>query len=199
MNIEPLVRDSEGYGVHSLIPDSDDEYIDLSKINAFRGRKISRVAFEDDAPETLVTRFFENDDADISEWIPTQPEPNAILIAVSDTDDGPYAWFVSNEEIHVIDPDPRSRPFSPKVIPVADDIKLDPFKVPFIDVSSGHLAMKYCGLNLPTRACESGAGFYVGTENGNGPVSRESVEYFGSEEEAIKAIKNGSWTQRQEP
>lgn len=179
MNIESLVRDSEGYGVHSLIPDSDDEYIDLSKISAFRGRKISRVAFEDDAPETLITRFFENDDADISEWIPTQPEPNAILIAVSDTDNGPCAWFVSNEKIHVIDP--------------------DPFKAPSIDASSGHLAMRYYGFNLPIQACESGAGFYVGTENGNGPVSRESVEYFGSEEEAIKAIKNGSWTQRQEP
>ena len=169
VNIEPLARDSDGYGVHSLIPDSDEEYIDLSKLSAFRGRKISRVSFEDDAPESLVTRFYEKDDADISEWIPTPPEPNAILIAVSDTDDGPYAWFVSDEANHVI------------------------------DSSIGQLAIKYSGLSLPIQVCESGAGFYVGTQNDTGPVSRESAEYFSNEEEAINAIKYHSWTQRQEP
>lgn len=199
MNIQPLVRDSDGYGVHSLIPDCDDEYIDLSKISAFQGRKISRVAFEDDAPEKLVTRFFENDDADISEWIPTPPEPNAILIAVSDTDDGPYAWFVSSEATHVIDPDRRSRHATRKVANVSGNIELDPFKTPFINDSIGYLAMKYGGLNLPIQVCESGAGFYIGTKNDSSPFSRESVEYFGSEDEAVKAIKCGSWTQRQEP
>lgn len=67
------------------------------------------------------------------------------------------------------------------------------------DASIGHLAMKYGGLSLPIQVCESGAGFYLGTENGSGPVSRESIEYFGSEDEAAKAIKCGTWTQRQEP
>lgn len=199
MIIEPLVRDEDGYGVHTLIPDTEEEYIDLSKISAFRGRNISRIAFEDDAPEMLVTRFFENDDADISEWTPTPPEPNAILIAVSDTDDGPYAWFVSNEETCAIDPDTRSRPSTREVVNVSGSIELDPFKVPYINDSIGYLAMKYGGLNLPIQVCESGAGFYIGTKNDSRPVSRESIEYFGSEEEAVKAIKCGSWTQRQEP
>lgn len=63
---------------------------------------------------------------------------------------------------------------------------------------TAHLAKKYCGLNLPVRVCESRAGFYIGTQIGGGPVSRESVEYFGSEEEATKALESGSWTQRQE-
>lgn len=97
--IEPLVRDAEGYGVHKLIPETEQEYIDLSKISAFAGRKISWVAFEDDAPEALIARFFENENADISDWIPTPPEATAILIAVCDTEDGPYAWFVSSGEL----------------------------------------------------------------------------------------------------
>jgi hypothetical protein len=168
--IEPLVRDAEGYGVHRLIPDTDAEYIDLSQVSAFKGCKISKVAFEDDAPEALIARFFENDVADISDWIPTPPEPTAILIAVSDTDDGPYAWFISTGESHIT-----------------------------MSGKTGHLAKKYCGLNLHLRVCESRAGFYIGTQMGGGPVSRESVEYFGSEEEATEAFDSGSWTQRQEP
>ena len=46
--------------------------------------------------------------------------------------------------------------------------------------------------------CESGAGFYIGAtdaETGE-PVARDSVEYWGTKEEAIEVLKSRSWTQR---
>jgi hypothetical protein len=46
--------------------------------------------------------------------------------------------------------------------------------------------------------CESGAGFYIGaTDSETGePVARDSVEYWGTREEAVKVLKDKSWTQR---
>ena len=64
----------------------------------------------------------------------------------------------------------------------------------------GKLAKEYCGLSLDIIVMSSPAGYYIGTGNEEyGPVSRESLEYFSTEKECETALRNGSWTQRDEP
>jgi hypothetical protein len=53
------------------------------------------------------------------------------------------------------------------------------------------------GFNLPLQVLRSAKGFYIGTANDEGPVSRESVEYWDSLQAAADALKNQRWTQRQ--
>ncbi|ELN6260721.1 hypothetical protein RZW58_000968, partial [Salmonella enterica] len=52
-------------------------------------------------------------------------------------------------------------------------------------------------LSLPLKVLSSRFGFYIGTENEMGPVSRESVEYFTTAELAERALEQGSWSQRE--
>lgn len=56
-----------------------------------------------------------------------------------------------------------------------------------------------CGVQLPLEVLQSPAGFYIGTSNKGMPFSRESVQYWPSEEAASDALKNGTWTQKLEP
>ncbi len=59
----------------------------------------------------------------------------------------------------------------------------------------GQLAAQF-GYALPLRVLSSNAGFYIGTANHSGPITRESQEYFPSEEAALKALETSGWTQR---
>lgn len=54
------------------------------------------------------------------------------------------------------------------------------------------------GFNLSLQVLRSANGFYIGTANDSGPVSRESVEYWDSLQAASDALKNHRWTQRQD-
>lgn len=65
----------------------------------------------------------------------------------------------------------------------------------------GLLAREFCNLSLPLRVLRSGAGFYIGTYDESGPVSRESVEYWPDQAAAEKALSDGgdAWTQREHP
>lgn len=60
----------------------------------------------------------------------------------------------------------------------------------------GQLANSFCGLILPLKVYRSGAGFYIGTYDEEGPCSRESNEYYRSEKLAQVALDSGSWTQK---
>lgn len=64
----------------------------------------------------------------------------------------------------------------------------------------GLLAERYgCG-RYPLQVLSSGAGYYIGTQDARGlPVSRESKEYYAREDEAQKALREGTWTQRKHP
>lgn len=64
---------------------------------------------------------------------------------------------------------------------------------------TGVLAFQYCGERLPLQVCHSAAGFYIGTWDDEGPCSRESAEYFRTEEAAQTALQSGNWTQRAYP
>ncbi|EWH28531.1 hypothetical protein [Pseudomonas aeruginosa] len=65
--------------------------------------------------------------------------------------------------------------------------------------SIGYLALTYVGKRLPLQVRQSGAGHFIGTADDNGPVSRESVEYFRSYEAAEQALSTGRWQQRLHP
>ncbi len=54
---------------------------------------------------------------------------------------------------------------------------------------SGYLALAYTGKRLPLQVLRSAAGHYIGTADEDGPVSRESVEYFRSQHAADHALE----------
>ena len=61
------------------------------------------------------------------------------------------------------------------------------------------LALAYTGKRLPLQVHHSAAGHYIGTADEDGPVSRESVEYFRSQHAADHALTTGRWQQRIHP
>jgi len=62
--------------------------------------------------------------------------------------------------------------------------------------SFGKLALTtYCGKFLPLEVLHSAAGHYIGTRDTEGPVSRESREYFRSHAAAQRALERGGWSQ----
>lgn len=63
----------------------------------------------------------------------------------------------------------------------------------------GYLALAYTGKRLPLQVRLSAAGHYIGTADEDGPVSRESVEYFHSHQVAAHALVTGRWQQRIHP
>ncbi|CFL24426.1 hypothetical protein [Burkholderia pseudomallei] len=60
----------------------------------------------------------------------------------------------------------------------------------------GALAWRYTGKRLPLRVLRSVAGYYIGTADDEGPISRESVEYFPIRDLAERALVADCWTQR---
>jgi hypothetical protein len=63
---------------------------------------------------------------------------------------------------------------------------------------SGFLAGR-AGYFLALQVLSSAAGFYLGTCDQGGPVSRESVEYFPTISAAEAALASGDFTQRTSP
>ncbi|WP_263147701.1 hypothetical protein [Pseudomonas sp. RIT-PI-AD] len=60
----------------------------------------------------------------------------------------------------------------------------------------GELARVHCELTLPLQILYSRAGYYIGTVCEDGlPCSRESREYFDTQQAAEIALQNGTWTQ----
>lgn len=53
------------------------------------------------------------------------------------------------------------------------------------------------GFELYIQVLSSQRGFYIGTANEMGPVSRESVEYYKTSQQADIALEKGEWTQRE--
>lgn len=62
--------------------------------------------------------------------------------------------------------------------------------------SIGQLALQYAGQRLPLQVLQSASGHFIGAADNDGPVSRESVEYFVSRAAAESALATGCWQQR---
>jgi hypothetical protein len=62
----------------------------------------------------------------------------------------------------------------------------------------GQLAREFGGQSLPLQVLRSAAGFYLGTLEDGMPYTRESVEYWPTQEQAERAMAIGEdgWTQR---
>ena len=67
-----------------------------------------------------------------------------------------------------------------------------------LDKPHGKIAYEVLGRRLELMPLQSGRGFYLGTHDDCGPVSRESAEYWPTYVEAEAALKAGpeNWTQR---
>lgn len=61
---------------------------------------------------------------------------------------------------------------------------------------NGYLASR-AGYMLPLQVLQSAAGYYIGTCDQGGPVSRESMEYFPDADTASQSLTRGLWTQRE--
>lgn len=61
--------------------------------------------------------------------------------------------------------------------------------------------MKQYGRQKQLKVCQSAAGYYIGTLdlNTGAPVSRQSLNYYSTPEEAQKALEDGSWKKRKHP
>ena len=64
-------------------------------------------------------------------------------------------------------------------------------------VPHGLSAFTELGVKLPLMTLANGQGFYIGTADAGlgGPVSRESVETWTTQEAAEGALRTGEWTQ----
>jgi len=51
------------------------------------------------------------------------------------------------------------------------------------------------GYKLPIQVLMSAKGFYIGTADDGGPVSRESLEYWTTAQAATSAMDSNAWTQ----
>ena len=64
----------------------------------------------------------------------------------------------------------------------------------------GKIAFDLAAEAAEVQPLSSAAGWYLGTLDEYGlPLSRESVEYWASEQEAMRALETGEWTQRAHP
>jgi len=64
---------------------------------------------------------------------------------------------------------------------------------------NGQLALIYAGRLLPLQVLSCNAGYFIGTADNSGPISRESVEYFATRGLASQALATGQWQQRDHP
>ncbi|WP_018879185.1 MULTISPECIES: hypothetical protein [unclassified Thioalkalivibrio] len=65
----------------------------------------------------------------------------------------------------------------------------------------GKIAFEYFGHHVELQPMASAKGWYVGTADplDGTPLSRESLEYFATEEATTEALNTGAWTQRAHP
>ncbi len=69
-----------------------------------------------------------------------------------------------------------------------------------MDKEHGKLAFEFSDVSLENQVLKSGRGYYIGTfDPEQGPVSRESEEYWRSQRQAQSALSSGQWTQRVSP
>lgn len=66
-------------------------------------------------------------------------------------------------------------------------------------MKNGYIALQFGNATLPVVVLKSAAGFYLGTTQNGVPFTRESQEYFPSQEAAEAALQSGNWTQREFP
>lgn len=88
-----IERDEKGYWVHPSLEDFGDER-PITKYPGVEGLECTVVSLEHDDCPTVAERYFERDDPNVSDWIPSFPAgEGAFLVAIVDSEDGPQAIF----------------------------------------------------------------------------------------------------------
>jgi hypothetical protein len=89
------IERDEGYWTHPDFPEWDEGTTRLQCDTwcAENDGKFYIVSFEDDAPENLIERFYDDGESDISDWNPICEKPDSFLLSIHDTEDGPVALF----------------------------------------------------------------------------------------------------------
>ena len=88
----PVTRDAEGWYYHPALPNTDEDVNFGNLLAALRVESVF-VSMEVDDSEAA-DRYSEAGEADCHYWTPTPPEGDDwCLLAVYDTEDGPYALF----------------------------------------------------------------------------------------------------------
>lgn len=89
-------RDEQGFWTHPDLP-AWDEGTTLDEMNAWaaaNGFDFKVIWFHDDAPEKLLERWFEENDAKAcAQWQPSLEPESGFLLSIHDTEDGPIALF----------------------------------------------------------------------------------------------------------
>lgn len=89
-------RDADGYWTHPDLPEFEEgDFDDWNYWKSKQGLMFSTVFLEDHDDHPACRRYFEEGDSNISDWHPEPPDSSAdwFLVCISDTDDGPAAWF----------------------------------------------------------------------------------------------------------
>ncbi|EPR5147725.1 TPA: hypothetical protein ACMDT2_004178 [Vibrio parahaemolyticus] len=98
---QPVQRNQYGYWTHSEYPswaEWTDEKV-MHKWFSDRGLCFQVVYFESDVSEEKSERFFGKGDPDVTDWQPTKPHPDAFLLSIHDTENGPVAiWAVHGDQ-----------------------------------------------------------------------------------------------------
>jgi hypothetical protein len=91
----PPCRDNDGFWHHPDLPTFEEG--DHEAWNAYkRQQQIVTTAVSldsEDEEHPAYQRYFEQGDPNVSDWNPLAPSGDWFLIAINDTDDGPFAWF----------------------------------------------------------------------------------------------------------
>ena len=96
-------RDLNGFYSHPQLPVWD-ESTTKEQINLWlksHSVKLNVVTLENDADEDVCKKYFDIGIGGCSDWNPTVPHDDAILLSIHDTDDGPMAAYAvpDNEEL----------------------------------------------------------------------------------------------------
>jgi len=89
-------RDAEGYWSHPDLPELEEGDFDAwNKWKSEHGLTFSAIFLDGYDDHPAHHRYFEGGDTNIADWEPEPPDssPDWFLACISDTDDGPVAWF----------------------------------------------------------------------------------------------------------
>lgn len=92
INEEPVKRDNYGFYLHSALANLEEDK-PITSLPEAEGMIFYYLAFDNDVSEEVLDKYIESGSPDVSFWQPSSPGNGYFLVAIYDTEDGPYACF----------------------------------------------------------------------------------------------------------